>query len=475
MTFSDATNPTFPTAQEVAILTGTRIIVLTCNLPECVWKISDDSDTISVRTYVITEIYASYNRTFSLMRETSNGINYTTGHIYIHAQINDSGSPTSTTLIAIIVMAFVIFFAIIAMIILVVIILCMVKRRSTNTTSRSKASVFPGYENMAEIHSPHNEFIDLKVVSHSETLDPNIEGNRPYEQISEGRGMKFVSDFIPINEFTTTYQQYMETETDEDSVLSVEFSNLKTHSKINTELENENSVILDSPHFDCNHINASYIYEYQFIACTHPTKETHRDFLQMIYQTEASMVVMLISGKEKAKMMTGNSNIAYYWPKKSEPNHYGPFVTTLVNSTETNAFLKQKISLENTLESKEHHFTQLVSPNWNEDCSVAGMSLSVSLLNRIIKQIHDVPTKSIIIHCKDGISKTGIILTAICSVKELTLKKTINIFSTVKNLRRQRMNMVPTLVSIYRTVLMRFLSLLSHKHFLFVLKHLALE
>eukprot|EP00800_Vazella_pourtalesii_P012661 TRINITY_DN2969_c0_g5_i1.p1 TRINITY_DN2969_c0_g5~~TRINITY_DN2969_c0_g5_i1.p1 ORF type:complete len:108 (-),score=14.23 TRINITY_DN2969_c0_g5_i1:16-294(-) len=76
------------------------------------------------------------------------------------------------------------------------------------------------------------------------------------------------------------------------------------------------------------------------------------------------------------------------------------------------------------------------------------MAYVINLLIRIIKQTHDDPTKSIIIHCEDGISKTGIILTAICSVKELTLKKTINIFSTVKNLRKQRMKTVPTLISL---------------------------
>ena len=166
MTFSDATNPTFPTAQEVAILTGTKTIVLTCNLPECVWKISDDSDTISVRTYVITEIY-SYNRTFSLMRETSNGINYTTAHINIHAQINDSTFPTDSALLfPIIIVVLVILFATIAIINLICIILCMMKRRSTKTTKRPKPSGFPGYENMAERQSPQNEFIDLQVIQH---------------------------------------------------------------------------------------------------------------------------------------------------------------------------------------------------------------------------------------------------------------------------------------------------------------------
>ena len=178
-------------------------------------------------------------------------------------------------------------------------------------------------------------------------------------------------------------------------------------------------MILDSPYFDCNYTNASYINDYQFIASIHPTRETHRDFLQMIYQTEASMVIMLTTRKEKAKIISGVSNRVCYWPMKDEPINYEPFETTLVAFTETNAFIKQEISLKNNLERKDHTFVQCMSPIWNEDSTVADMTPVVALLNRILKQIQEYPSKPIIIHCEDGISKTGILLSGINSVKEL--------------------------------------------------------
>ena len=156
---------------------------------------------------------------------------------------------------------------------------------------------------------------------------------------------------------------------------------------------------------------------------------------------------MLTTRKEKAKIIGGVSNRVCYWPKKDEIIDCEPFVTSLINSTETTAFVKQEISLKNTLDRKEHTSTQCISPIWNEDSTVAEMSLVVVLLSRILKQFQDDSSKSVIIHCEDGISKTGIILAGITSVKELTLKKTINTFNTVNNLRTQRMKMVPTLVS----------------------------
>ena len=520
MTFSDVNNPVFPSAQEVPILAGTRYIVLTCNLPECVWKISNDPNVITIDSYIIPEISDTYSGTFSLLRMTSNDISYTTAHVHIYAQVVTMTQPQSSSILVAVVIVVLILIIILAAI-AVLIPLCIyfyMKKRKTN--KRPKPSVltkegYPGYENLSELHSPSKEYIDLPANSNPQymTIDEtsmipseNEQKHReyvnlknestytnPYEQINE-RNMKteielnpivpyeryvpmspvkvekkFVSKSIPTKEFPATYQQYVTSGIEKDSLFSLEFTSLNENASIHVELEaddalkventsknplkhiipfDENRVVIQSLYFDCDYINASYIYENQFIASIHPTKDTHQDFLQMIYQTEASMVIMLTTRKEKAKMIGGVSNRVCYWPKKDEPINREPFVSTLINSTETNAFIKQEISLENTQGGKKHSFTQVISPVWNEDSTVTEMACVVNLLNRILKQLQDNPSKSIIIHCQDGISKTGIILNAINCVKEMTLKQTITIFNTVKNLRKQRMKMVPTLVSI---------------------------
>ena len=273
---------------------------------------------------------------------------------------------------------------------------------------------------------------------------------------------------IQINEFPAIYQQYVASGIEQHSLFSVEFGKLNKESKLNaalgtdeplkainktkklskgTSLVFENLLVPHTPNFDCNYIKASYISENQFIASKHPTKETHSDFLQLIYQSEASMVIMLTTRREKARIISGISNRVCYWPNKDEPISCEHFLTTLINTAETAAFVKQEISLKNNADEKEHTFTQFISPIWNEDSTVAEMSPAVNLLIRIIKQSQDDPTKSIIIHCQDGISKTGILLSAISSVKELALNKTISIFNTVKDLRGRSKEMVPTLVS----------------------------
>ena len=279
---------------------------------------------------------------------------------------------------------------------------------------------------------------------------------------------KLVINYIPAKDFPAIYQRYVASGRENDSLFAVEFQALHEESKKNVEPESdearrkqnrrknsvntvfpfdENRVILDSPYFDCNYINASWLENSQFIASIHPIGDTLQDFLQMIYQTEASMVIMLSTRKEKAQIISGISTRVCYWPKMDEPLRCGTFETNLISSVETNAFVKQEISLRNTLDGKSHSYIHCISPIWNEDGTVFELNFVVSLLNRVIKQKQDFPLNPIIVHCEDGVSKTGILLTVFNVIKEMNLRKSINIFNAVKNLFRQRMRMVPTLVS----------------------------
>ena len=316
---------------------------------------------------------------------------------------------------------------------------------------------------------PSNE-IDEKVKKIIDHLEKNpSQPNAHYIPMSVVKEEnKFVPNYISAKDFPGTYQQYVASGMGNDSLFAVEFQALNEESKKYVEssdearkesnimcknpLKNilpydENRVVLESPHFDCNYINASYINDFQLIASIHPTGDTLQDFLQMIYQTEASMVIMLTTRKQKAKMNSGVSTRVCYWPKKDEPLRCNPYETSLISSNETTAFVKQAISLKNTLEKKDHSFIHCISSIWNEDSTIIELNSAVTLLSRAIKQKQEYPLNPIIIHCEDGISKTGIFLTVFNVIKELNIRKSSNIFNAVKNLRKQRMRIVPTMVS----------------------------
>ena len=506
----------FPFPQLVQISEGIRDILLTCNVTQCMWliQLKNETYTVVMSPYSIPIFGEENEGNYSLIRETNSGINYTTSHVYIHAQLHTTKQPSSSPLVPIAIVAVVI----VAIIILIVVILVLIllKKRQffyTIDANESPRKFFSlrakdRHDNQCNI-PPQLNILDTNVAEYTtieetslipsetstsahilkapycseisediiyEQVDGNseymkINPSEPYEEYTPMSGVreekKFVARYIPAKDFPVTYQQYVASAVRNDSVFSVEFQALNEESQKYVEsidearkeqnmqqnlLTNilpydENRVVLDSPYFDCNYINASWLESYEFIASIHPTGDTLKDFLQMIYQTEASMVIMLTTRKEKAKIIGGVSTRVCYWPKKDEPLKCEPFETSLITTTETTAFVKQEISLKNSLEGRDHSFTHCISPIWNEDGTVVEMTCVIALLNRIIKQKQDSANMPIILHCTDGISKTGIIMTALNSIKELNARKSINIFNTVKNLRRQRMNMIPTLVS----------------------------
>ena len=513
MSFSDADNPMFPSPQEIRILEGTKDIRFTCNDVDCLWNISHQSELIlSEGTYNIPELTSAFNGNISLKRFTNSNTNYTTAQISIYVIQHEAESNNSTVFIMIIVLLIIFIVTATTIIISVYIFLYVKRHKSTGgllpKISKAGGDAFPGYVNLGEVNPPEKGYdtnldymtIDETSLVTTDTQEKNKPKNTPtqsqsyveitptqkrehvemkkentYEEYAvmnpqEENCTKLSPNFISIENFPVVYQQYVDSGIGKDSLFSIEFQKLKDHSNQVCILESDdalklengqknpiknilpfdaNRIVLNSPHFDCNYINASYINDYQFIASIHPTKETHQDFLQMIYQTGASLVIMLTTRREKAKMISGVSNRICYWPKKDEPINCEPFVSTLIKSTETNAFVKQDISLKEISTGKEHSFTQCISPIWNEDSTVAEMALAVALLSKIIKHKQDSNNAPVVIHCEDGISKTGIILTVLNAIRDINLRNSVNIFSTVRFLRVQRMSMIPTLVSIF--------------------------
>ena len=310
---------------------------------------------------------------------------------------------------------------------------------------------------------------ESRIDSFYEFTDPD-EHYEPYARmISVDVADRYIPKVIAVEDYPNVYRQYVDNGFGKSSALSIEFQKLNEYSRKNIDFEtdeamnpgnslknpiknivpfNENRVLLAPPYINnSNYINASWLELNQFIATINPTKNTHQDFLQMIDQTGAKIVVMLTTRKERVKIISGISNRVCYWCKKDEPTNCGHFITALMHTTETSAFIKQELSLKNTSTGKEHRITQYISTCWEQDATIVDMSFVLSLLQEIIdhkQSSNDVP---IIIHCQDGISKTGIFVTMLRMIQEINVRGSINMFSVVKSLRRQRISMVPTFVS----------------------------
>ena len=127
------------------------------------------------------------------------------------------------------------------------------------------------YQNLANAPSSTAPYEEIPETDNTTSIP--YERYVPMSSVKEEK--KFVPRFIPIKQFPATYQQYVASGIDKDSLFSVEFTSLNEESEINivpptTEaLESintnknpfknivpfdENRVLLDSQYFDCNYI-----------------------------------------------------------------------------------------------------------------------------------------------------------------------------------------------------------------------------
>ena len=273
---------------------------------------------------------------------------------------------------------------------------------------------------------------------------------------------------VPSGEFTNTYRLYMQSENEGYiSVFFQQYSELnyqcdKAFTHICTTAENDantsknpikttlpqdtNRVILFSPHWGGDYINATSFDDISCIVTINPTKNTLQDFFQLIYQVEPSLVVMLTTPNELGLIKEGKSDRVVYWPNQGEPLNTNGFELTSSLNEKSSSFLRNKISMYHTIEQINRTFEQIISSKWNEK-EEPDLESVVVLLQAMLIHKEDHPTSPIIIHCTDGAGKSGVLFTVFRAILDSREKNFIDIFHIVKKLRSERMNFVPTLVS----------------------------
>ena len=212
-----------------------------------------------------------------------------------------------------------------------------------------------------------------------------------------------------------------------------------------------NRVVLLSEFDKNNYINASYINNYQFIATTHPMKNTLTDFLTMILQTEAKLVVLLSTEHELSEIDYFISKRVAYWGVSNSINNYPPFVVKTCDVSKQINLTIQTITLENENENREHTFGHIISTSWNDKGEELSLEGIVQLVKLIITHKRKNQGKPIIIHCRDGIGKTGVLLTVLRAIETMDTECKVDVCGIVQQLRNEREYAVPTLVSSFQS------------------------
>ena len=372
-TFSDVNNPMFPSPQQTTIPNGTHNVILTCHLTRCLWMIQDTNGrTIVEPCYYIIPIFGSENQgNYSLIRENNLRENYSTAQVYISLQQSHFEVTAINPLIPFVCLI------LLAVIVIVPIVVVAIVRKLI-MKKVADLLIVPSITSPAQRTQPQLE-MESSIAITRESVNNQ-------DNLSETEHMTIGGQYrIPAMEFPAAYKHYIVprmrdelleefTALSSESMKHISTSNAAEKNKniskntlLYTFPYDKNRVVLHSQHFECNFINASWLESNQFIASIHPTGNTLQDFLQMIYQTEASMVIMLST---RMGIISGVSNCECYWPKTNQPFKYCHFENSLISYTETTSFVKQEILLKHNLEGNSHSFIHCISPLWNEDSTV---------------------------------------------------------------------------------------------------------
>ena len=208
-----------------------------------------------------------------------------------------------------------------------------------------------------------------------------------------------------------------------------------------------NRVILYSPNWPCEYINASYMEGYELVATQLPTADTIQDFLQLVYQMEDPLVILLCSKNEYKSIRNGNSNRVCYWLEEKGKKDFGEFSVTTEKSQKSSFLIQQKMNVHTNYDNADRPFSQFISLVWNETGGFKDVVGVLTLLEFIFKQKLTSPGKRILFCCSDGIGKSGVLLTVYSAIRGIEQNKSIDVFQKVKQLRNARKNMVPNIVS----------------------------
>ncbi|ELU12724.1 hypothetical protein CAPTEDRAFT_228981 [Capitella teleta] len=202
-------------------------------------------------------------------------------------------------------------------------------------------------------------------------------------------------------------------------------------------------VVLQSGHDD--YINASHIGDLspscpKFIATQNPLPGTMADFWQMVFEQGTEVIVMLCDLDE------GNQKNHRYWPDtRSDSVTCGHFKVNLQSLKIKGPWEERIITLTHCDTHQCHSIVHLHFTQWLP----SGMPESPAAILQFMAEVHSFYVqqrsllKPIVVHCSNGIGRTGAFCAIYTGVQEIKLGHgLVSIFELVCSLRRKRRGMV---------------------------------
>lgn len=231
-----------------------------------------------------------------------------------------------------------------------------------------------------------------------------------------------------------------------DSIKKCENQDLTTFDQncVTVKMDNGENVLMNASFIKTRHSIDSV-----YIACTGPTRDASGGFdrfWMMLWQLDCKTVVML---NTLDTLNVTEAELKEYWPMRDRPEYYGQLLVKCESYVKTEVSISRAFTVKMGTETKT--IIQLQYKEWPE----RGCAANVHNLLTFLKLVHDTnkadrgPNKNpLVVHDSAGAYQTGTFIALDILVKEAenmvdsTEEMGLDVFTCVKHLREQRMNMV---------------------------------
>ncbi|XP_057296521.1 receptor-type tyrosine-protein phosphatase F-like [Hydractinia symbiolongicarpus] len=195
-----------------------------------------------------------------------------------------------------------------------------------------------------------------------------------------------------------------------------------------------------------DYINASFVDSYcskrAYIVTQTPLKYTIEDFWRMTWENNAQIIINLLTFEE----MNEDDYFAYMPAKLKEKMSFGKIDIVLVDEKAMNNYVRRTLNVKHAEDShiSERQIYHYHFYNWAHDFFPRTAFLFELMMDVLeCKGSLPKPTSPIVIHCRCGIGRSGLIC-ALFNLKEQIedSKKIIDVFSVVRMLTAQRPCMI---------------------------------
>ncbi|XP_067666941.1 uncharacterized protein [Haliotis asinina] len=191
-----------------------------------------------------------------------------------------------------------------------------------------------------------------------------------------------------------------------------------------------------------DYINASYINGYgetrTFVATQGPYGDVIPDFWRMLWEIDASKIIMLTNCVENRK-----AKCEKYWPDFGQPgSDYGDAHVQCVAEEELMDYTVRTFSVHREAELprklKQYHFTA-----WPDKAVPQDIGTLVDF-HRMVKIAPSTGKGAAVVHCSAGVGRTGTWIALDYLIQQAKAEGVVDVFECIVRLRHQRMDLIQT-------------------------------